>query len=66
MDTAIVMRDGIPPLVEALRSIGDGLQSVAKAIEEQSTLNEQVVNELGTAIERGFNDVAVAISHLER
>ena len=51
-------------LVKALTGIGEGLQAVAKSIDNAPT-NDTEISEAGSAVERGLADVATAIGSLE-
>ncbi len=51
-------------LITALNHIGDSLCEVAKSIDNAPT-NDTEIAEAGTAIERGFADLASSIDQLE-
>lgn len=51
-------------LVKALTGIGEGLQAVAKSIDNAPT-NDSEIREAGDSIERGLADLATAVGNLE-
>lgn len=51
-------------LIKALTHIGDGLCTVATAIDNAPTNDSEII-EAGTAVERGLADLAKSIDSLE-